>query len=1177
MSLRTFALTYLLGGLTFLPLLVAAVLTLLWFTLPHADDPEQLGRETSPSSKDQENERLANKEGEDSNRAQSQAHDFAASGTFAVLRSYDFEAAIGAINARNNGTGTTGSNDTLDKTQAADTATGIHSPSVYQTMYRSVFDRSKSGAITNPLFEEEDAEPDPRNKNTRRKPAAANVMYIVLRHGHLMLYDSSAQVEVKHVISLTHHRVSLQATPDIQASDESKIPEADLFVKRTAIVLTPIELPNGALQTQQQQRVISRPFYLFSSTNIKKEDFYHALIATRPHPPTPEPIAPEGLIKLQSTLQSSSLTPETRAINALIGRVFLALYHTDRLKDFVRNKIEKKLNRIQKPSFIPSLKIESIDLGDAGPVLSSPRLRDLNVSGDLVLSAEMKYTGGLSLTIFAIAKLDLGPRFKARTVDLVLKVSLQRIMGPMLFRVKPPPSNRIWFCFEHMPEMEIRVEPVVSERKITYGFVLRTIEERIKHAISDGLVRPNWDDVPMPLSDTKDKYARGGLWSDDGREASEQPQASSPWKAHLNKDEKTMSMPALNAEPVGDADTVAPTAVNSELDLTQLRPTQSAAIEDRHLRRRPVASQEKVQTSSSESNHPQHPPKPLRTPSSSAPSIAIDGQNVSPTRADDASARSTSSSVLNKSMWRYRGSGMQQFQPKAAMEELRAMRDRAGHRSGKTSTVASETPATGEENMDDDSVLDPAGESISSPSHQRKVSASTTSGSFTMERTDSDQSTVSSSTSSRSLQMQQKKQTIMAATAAATNAARTWGWNTIQKNKSSLGKGLPKREQQEGFVQSEPIGRGQPLPPPGVPLPGPQKPTWPSIGNIRKKSVPALPPRRPRPSDADNIENQRTEHDSSNSDKEQQVSGGTSSHSVEDDFGPWRENSGPSSMMEDQTQTEPNDTEHGVEVETTEHDLNAHSEPSIGDLIELEHDQTQPPHSSNSLNHDVVQESASKATPLKKVPPPLPARRRQPSEDVSDPLHAPQAEHEIAQVNDHDVRSINTNHESEAPGLRVPDAAVDAVAAETATPVLAQGDTDDGTRIDEQEAIHSSTATEPMTLQDSVIQGQDYESEKHGQKEQDTHEHFALGEDVDEEDFEHEGLEGQEAQQSSEEHSAEPSLVQTAVSSAKDSHGTSPKSSPAISSENLPAPLGERDSMAKMEADTHTLVENPST
>lgn len=112
----------------------------------------------------------------------------------------------------------------------------------------------------------------------------------------------------------------------------------------------------------------------------------------------------------------------------------------------------------------------------------------------------------------AKATLQLASRFKPREVNLVLSVTLKRLEGHVLIRIKPPPSNRLWIAFETMPKMELDIEPIVGSRQVIWGPVLRTIEGRIREVIAETLVLPHYDDTPF--TDTLYQEFRGGIWEE---------------------------------------------------------------------------------------------------------------------------------------------------------------------------------------------------------------------------------------------------------------------------------------------------------------------------------------------------------------------------------------------------------------------------------------------------------------------------------------------------------------------------------------------------------------------------------------------------------------------------------------------------------------------------------------
>jgi hypothetical protein len=881
MSFTTILSAYLLGGVTFLPLLLIAVVATAWFTFPKVHDQGADGTKNDGAKKD------TSVDIKGAVQEDTFSPDGAANATFAVLRSYNLQTALSALNTKpnsaSNGAG-----------EGSGEGAGQESMSVYQSMYRSVFDRSKTPLQRKPLAEDDES---PAGVQARAKAAApsSNIFHIVLRHGHLMLYDSPAELEVRHVISMAHHSVSLS---DGDGDDEA-MPDADLFIKRTAILLKPCASSaiDDAIKSSSPQ---PKPFYLFSSNCSEKEDFYHALVAAQAESPSPQPLDSSCSIKLQSNIHSNSLTPETRAFNALINRVFLALHRTPFLEDLVREKIEKKISRVAKPAFISYVNVQSIDLGDAGPILSNPRLKDINISGDMILSMDVKYTGGVKIVISAVAKLDLGQRFKVRTVDLVLAGSLQRLQGRMLVRVKPPPSNRIWFCFETLPDMEIKIEPVVSSRQITYNWILRTIENRIREVFAETLVKPNWDDVPF--FDTHGQAYRGGIWQQQPQPNDEPSRTSTDQNIQdflSARNEKSMSMPNLPEPSDGSATSSgAQTPVAAEQTTSAFDPTPG-------LKQRSVTSLPS-QAAQAVIDRVNTAPKAVRSPSfaspsASAPSVAVDGSNVDAFRGNE----------VPQATKRWIGRSPQPMSKRDAVEAIREVKDRAATRedagtpqiaatgapiaateAGNEARAASISKAVEEVDVERTSSVD------TKSSERLDVNASDESlplprtpdgGSFA--RTD----TVSSATSSQNSQTRGKA--LFAATAAATSAARQWTLNAV----ANRNKGVPlfKGQNAQKAGPQEPVGRGQPLPPIGQPLPGPKTSLWGGStfagGSVKRK--PVLPARRPTmeqtstdTKDGEGVTPKREDAAKSVSDNAS-VAEESSADPVEDDeFGPWRDN-----------------------------------------------------------------------------------------------------------------------------------------------------------------------------------------------------------------------------------------------------------------------------------------------
>ena len=377
-------------------------------------------------------------------------------------------------------------------TPAGTTVVAPESPSVYQSMYRSIFDRRQGPTI------------EPGKGNGRPAKRARNVFFVVLRHGHLMLYDDAEQLDPRHVIFLEHYNVSIYG-------GEEDIPEGELFIKRNSIRL--------ARKPDIENSISSpKPFYFFSENCSDKEDFYFALLhnqGEKPNagdgPPRPQQYDVKNIITLVQKLHSSEEQLQTRWLNALVGRLFLALYKTQEVEDVLRKKITKKIARVKKPAFLSGIILRKIDLGEGAPYITNPRLKDLTIDGDCCAEADIKYGGNFRLEIAATARIDLGARFKAREVNLVLAVVIRKLEGHILVKFKPSPSNRVWISFESMPYIDMNIEPIVSSRQITYNIILRAIESRIREVIAETVVLPHWDD--SPFTDTIDQLYRGGIWA----------------------------------------------------------------------------------------------------------------------------------------------------------------------------------------------------------------------------------------------------------------------------------------------------------------------------------------------------------------------------------------------------------------------------------------------------------------------------------------------------------------------------------------------------------------------------------------------------------------------------------------------------------------------------------------
>jgi hypothetical protein len=646
-----------------------------------------------------------------------------------------------------------------------------------------------------------------------------------------MLFDDGDQLEVRHVISLAHHNVSIYSGGD-------ETPEGELFIKRNAICLSR-KTDIGDLAPDGNP---SKPFFLFSENCSDKEDFYFALLRnqeTKPNgkgnPPVPVQYDMKDIITLVQRLHSSEEHLQTRWINAVIGRVFLALYKTAEVENFVRAKITKKISRVKTPSFLSKIALRHIDMGEAAPVVTNPRLKDLTADGELIVEADVRYMGNFRIEVAATARIELGPRIKAREVNLLLAVVLKRIDGHAMIRIKPPPSNRFWVTFQSMPKIDMTIEPIVSSRQITYTVILRQIENRIKEVVAESLVFPNWDD--FPFYHTENKLWRGGIWAEDTAPVpAEKPENTAAQAGDVDQTqlqetgdneavsdftpvEKSMSMPLVDMLPSGTL--FSRKATRSSVNLGTTRVSGSSTSVEHQPSDNFRAHQPGIPFSASAKHVATDEPE---GDSGDVPSVPGYGLNTSAAASlpilSKADLAVGAPSITPPQVSRIEKTGSQSSG--SSIDSAHSEKDFEKYATG--STLIGESYAAKTPNLHS-SPQNPSNTSNTSlPPDSSAVRASTSiSNGLSGE--------ASSSTSQRTSVMESKRLTLAAVSNAAATAKK-WGWNAIQRQGDQ-------KNDSSNVVDASPqqrvMGRGRPLPPPGTPLPRPER---------QSKIIPITVPKR---------------------------------------------------------------------------------------------------------------------------------------------------------------------------------------------------------------------------------------------------------------------------------------------------------------------------------------------
>ncbi|KAJ2805103.1 hypothetical protein H4R20_002223 [Coemansia guatemalensis] len=194
-------------------------------------------------------------------------------------------------------------------------------------------------------------------------------------------------------------------------------------------------------------------------------------------------------ISKRGALAKKGAVREDEWLNAILGRIFIGVYKTERVRQHFIHKLQSKFDRVQKPVFLDRVVVADLDIGDHVPVITEPKLESFDINGQVDMSMFMHYMGGFKLV------LDTAVKFGSLRLTISLSVVLESLAGKMLLRFKPAPSNRFWIAFYEMPRIRLKLSPAFMQKHVKYAAVSQAIEKQIYDMVRLSLVLPHLDDT----------------------------------------------------------------------------------------------------------------------------------------------------------------------------------------------------------------------------------------------------------------------------------------------------------------------------------------------------------------------------------------------------------------------------------------------------------------------------------------------------------------------------------------------------------------------------------------------------------------------------------------------------------------------------------------------------------
>ncbi|CAF1179888.1 unnamed protein product [Adineta ricciae] len=238
-------------------------------------------------------------------------------------------------------------------------------------------------------------------------------------------------------------------------------------------------------------------------------------------------------------------------INFLISRCTINFYENPHVRHYLKSKLGHELKHLKLPYYIHWIRLSHFSFDNTYPTIENIKQVWFNQNG-LWTSMNLTYQGNISIEFTIQLNLlqkqvdsntrslwfqrifhfhdDLQVLEKVTRKILTITINIRSINGVLLLNIPSPPSDRLWFGFEDLPEIDFDVDHqhIPSDRsqsslnaKTDLNKQLNQLQKTINHLLSQWIkkqiykecVLPNMYDVCMkwcnnPLEENESLYLK---------------------------------------------------------------------------------------------------------------------------------------------------------------------------------------------------------------------------------------------------------------------------------------------------------------------------------------------------------------------------------------------------------------------------------------------------------------------------------------------------------------------------------------------------------------------------------------------------------------------------------------------------------------------------------------------